>query len=104
MNTISAMILGALLALTPSVLVVTWAVWRDGKLPAPRETPIIDMARELRSFADHIIDPVASPEDLAVRLRVISAAKALLAAAGYTFTINEYRNVVIEDGDRRESK
>jgi hypothetical protein len=102
-----AMILGAMLALTPSVLMMTWAVWWD-KLPPPPQQPEIErieaMAAELRLFADRIIEPVASPDELAARLQLIGACRRVLAAAGYTFTIDEYRNVIIEDDNGRESK
>jgi hypothetical protein len=43
MNTISAMIVGALLALTPSCLVMTWAALWNPKPSAPPEHP---MARD----------------------------------------------------------
>jgi hypothetical protein len=105
MSTIQAMILGAMLALTPSVLLMTWALWRESKLPPPQQPEILaehieDLAVDLRHYSDRIQDQPSSPDELRARLELIRACKLLLAAAGYSFTVdNIYRNVTIEDND-----
>ena len=109
MSTIQAVILGAMLALTPSVLLMTWALWRD-KPPPPQQPDILaehieDTAFDLRRYADRIHDQPSSPNELRARLELIRACKLVLAAAGYSFSIDEYRNVIIDDDDANgESK
>jgi hypothetical protein len=107
MTTTQAIVLGAMLALTPSVLLMTWALWRDAKPPAPPEHPDIDhiedMAVDLRHYADRIHDQVSNPNELRARLELIRACKLLLAAVGYRFTVDEYRNVIIDDNEGSEN-
>jgi hypothetical protein len=105
MSTEQAILLGALLALTPSVLLMTWALRWDSKLPSPQQPDILaehieDMAFDLRRYADRIHDQPSSPNELRARLELIRACKLVLAAAGYGFTVdNIYRTVTIEDDD-----
>jgi hypothetical protein len=107
MSTIQAMILGAMLALalTPSVLLMTWALRRESKLPSSPQQPDIlaehleDTAFDLQRYADRIHDQPSSPNELRARLELIRACKLVLAAAGYSFTVDEHRNIIIEEDD-----
>jgi hypothetical protein len=107
MSTEQAILLGALLALTPSVLLMTFALWWDDK-PPPQQPDILaehieDMAVDLRRYAEGWQRPLASPTELAARLELIRACKLVLAAAGYSFSIDEYRNAIIEDDEGRQN-
>src|SRR6202521_1462510 len=79
--------LGFILALIPSILVWVWLFCRDGAFSSPQypsEILIEDrLAYDLRDCASRVNDPVASPEAVAARVRLIMACRILLQATGF---------------------
>ena len=85
MTALQAVGLGFILALIPSIWV--WLFCRDGAFSSPQypsEILIEDrLAYDLRDCASSINDPVASPEAVAARVRLIMACRILLQATGF---------------------
>ena len=103
MTTLQAVGLGFILAVIPSILVWVWLFCRDGAFSSsqyPSEILIEDrLAYDLRDCASRINDPVASPEAVAARVRLIMACRSLLQATG--FQIDMVRKpLVIEDDEK----
>ena len=95
--------LGFILALIPSILVWVWLFCRDGAFSSPQypsEILIEDrLAYDLHDCASRINDPVASPEAVAARVRLIMACRILLQATG--FQVDMVRKpLVIEDDEK----
>jgi hypothetical protein len=101
MITLQAVALGAMLALTPSVLMLVYALWFDGKLPSeyPPEILFEDrLAFDLRDCAARINDPLVSPEAVAARVRLIMACRIPLQATGFQVELHRDDQFIEDDG------
>jgi hypothetical protein len=102
MSTLQAIILGMLLALTPSVLFLTWVLWQGGKLPLHDqfELPYVrfeNTASDLIDCADHINDGIITRQQLVARLRLINSCRLVLVMVGFTVIMDRKPRVVEDD-------
>jgi hypothetical protein len=78
MSTPQAIILGMMLALTPSVLVLTWALWPPhDQLELPYRC-FENTASDLIDCAEHINDEITTQQELVARLRLINSCRLVL--------------------------
>jgi hypothetical protein len=103
MTILQAISLGAMLAMTPIVLVWVWVLCRGGVLSSsqyPRELLAEDrLAYDLRDCASRTNDPLASPEAVAARVRLIMACRILLQATGFQVEMAR-KSLFIEDDEK----
>lgn len=117
MGALQAIILGMLLALTPSAWFLTWVLWQGGKLSSRRPDFFEDrLAVDLKYFTDHINDAVSTPEQLVARLRLLvewldqlsPIAKFLVMGGGaflVAMVVGWYAgNAILNFGKRREGQ
>ena len=100
MTTLQAISLDAMLALTPSALLMVWALWWEiSPSKYPSEILTEDrLAFDLQDCAARVNEPLASPEAVAARVRLIMSCRILLQATG--FTINMDRKPLFIDDER----
>jgi hypothetical protein len=103
MSTLQAIILGMLLALTPSVLFLTWVLWQGGKLPLHDQLELPygrfeNTASDLIDCAEHINDEITTQRELVARLRLINSCRLVLVTVGFTVIMNRKPRVV--EGDQ----
>ena len=102
MTTLQAVGLGFILALIPSILVWVWLFCRDGAFSSPQypsEILIEDrLAYDLHDCASRINAPLASPEAVAARVRLIMACRILLQATGFQVEMVR-KSLFIDDED-----
>ena len=107
MTTLQAGGLGFILALIPSILVWVWLFCRNGAFSSsqyPSEILIEDrLAYDLRDCASRINDPVASPEAVAARVRLIMACRVLLQATGFQVDMARKPLVIMDDENGSEA-
>jgi hypothetical protein len=101
MTTLQAIILGMLLALTPSTLFLTWVLWQDGKLPPHDQLELPyrcfeNTASDLINCAEHINDNLTNQHELVARLRLINSCRLVLVSVGFDVSMRR-KPVVIED-------
>ena len=104
MTTLQAISLGAMLALTPSILACVWALGFDNKLSSEYPPEILAedrLAFDLRDCAQRINGPLASPEAVAARVRLLMACRILLQATGFQVEIVR-KPLFIDDEDGGE--
>jgi hypothetical protein len=103
MTTLQAIILGMLLALTPSTLFLTWVLWQDGKLPPHDQLELPyrrfeNTASDLINCAEHINDEISTQQELVARLGLINSCRLVLVTVGFTVIMNRKPRVV--EGDQ----
>ena len=87
MSTPQAIILGMMLALTPSVLALTWALWSPhDQLELPYRC-FENTASDLIDCAGHINDEITTQQELVARLRLINSCRLILVAVGFTVSM-----------------
>jgi hypothetical protein len=97
MSTPQAIILGMMLALTPSVLVLTWALWSPhDQLELPYRC-FENTASDLIDCAEHINDEITTQQELVARLRLINSCRLVLVKVGFTVIMNRKPRVVEDD-------
>jgi hypothetical protein len=94
MTTQQAIILGMLLALTPSALFLTWVLWQEGKLPPHDQLGLPyrrfeNTASDLIDCAEHINDEITTQQELVARLRLINSCRLILVAVGFTVSMDQ---------------
>ncbi len=97
MTTLQAIGLGAILVLTPSLLVWVWILGFDKRLPPYRREVFPQLfedrvAADLNECVEHILHHgIGNSDELAARLRLIGAARRCCVAVGLTVTMNRRR-------------
>ena len=103
-TTSQAIILGMMPALTPSVLLLMWVLWRDGKLSLHRGQPEImpccrfdHTASDLRDLAERINDSPTSQRELAARLRLTESCRLVLVMVGFNVEMHRAPVIIADD-------
>jgi len=84
MTTLQAIILGAMLALTPSFLVLTCLLWSPHDQIELLCRRFENTTSNLIDCAEHINDEITTQQELVARLRLINTCRLVTVAVGFT--------------------